>query len=88
MLINRIVFSTFAVMETIIKKWKINKSLLATMMGMTNTTFNKKLDPTKSTTFSESEMVRLKVVLKEMCGDLESVIEVDFNDALKLMVKK
>jgi len=73
-------------METIIKKWKINKSLLASKMGMTNTTFNKKLDSSNTNSFSESEMVELKMLLKEMCDDLGSVVDIDFNDALKLMV--
>lgn len=53
-------------METIIKKWKINKSLLTLNMGMANTTFNKNLDSNNTNTFSESEMVQLKMVLKEM----------------------
>lgn len=74
-------------METIIKKWKINKSLLASKMGMTNTTFNKKLDSSNTNSFNESEIVQLKMLLKDMSDDLESVAGVDFNDALKLMVK-
>ncbi len=75
-------------MEKIINKWKINKSLLADKMGMTNTTFNKKLDSTKSTEFSDDELLQLKLILRELCGDLEEVIEIDFNDALKKIVKK
>lgn len=75
-------------MEEIIKKWKINKSLLASKMGMTNTTFNKKLDSGNTNSFNESEMVQLKMLLKDMCDDLESVVKIDFNCALKLMVKK
>ncbi len=75
-------------MEKIINKWKINKSLLAEKMGMTNTTFNKKLDSTKTTEFTDKELIQLKMILREMCGDLEEVIEIDFNDALKKIVKK
>lgn len=73
--------------ETTIKKWKINKSLLAEKMGMTNTTFNKKLDSSKDGEFTDKELIQLKMVLKEMCGDLEDVIEVDFNDAMSAIVK-
>ena len=75
-------------MEKIINKWKINKSLLAEKMGMTNTTFNKKLDSSKSTEFTDKELIQLKMILREMCGDLEEVIEIDFNDALKKIIKK
>jgi len=75
-------------METIIKKWKINKSLLAAKLSMSNTTFNKKLDSSNSNSFSESELLQLKMVLREMCSDLESVIDIDFNDVLGIMVKK
>lgn len=73
--------------ETTIKKWKINKSLLAEKVGMTNTTFNKKLDSSKDGEFTDKELIQLKMVLKEMCGDLEDVIEVDFNDAMSAIVK-
>lgn len=72
--------------ETTIKKWKINKSLLAEKMGMTNTTFNKKLDSSKDGEFTDKELIQLKVVLKEMCGDLEDVIEINFNDAMSAIV--
>ena len=75
-------------MEKIITKWKINKSLLATKMGMTNTTFNKKLDSDKTNLFSDKEIIRLKMILKEICSDLESVTEINFNDALGAIVKK
>lgn len=75
-------------MENIIDKWKINKSVLALKMGMTNTTFNKKLNQKNSNNFSDAELIQLKMILKEMNSDIESIIEVDFNDALKMMVKK
>lgn len=74
-------------MENIIDKWKINKSVLALKMGMTNTTFNKKLSQKNSNNFSDAELVQLKMILREMNSDIESIIDIDFNDALKLMVK-
>lgn len=73
-------------MENIINKWKINKSVLAT--NMTNTTFNKKLSSKNSNSFSDLETIQLKMILKEMCDDLESVSDIDFNDVLKKIVKK
>jgi hypothetical protein len=75
-------------MEKIIDKWKINKSLLAEKMGMTNTTFNKKLDSRKTSEFTDKELIQLKMILREMCGDLEGVIEIDFGDAMSAVVKK
>jgi len=72
--------------ETTIKKWKINKSLLAERMCMTNTTFNKKMDSSKDGEFTDKELTQLKMVLKEMCGDLEDVIEIDFNDAITTII--
>lgn len=75
-------------MEKIINKWKINKSVLAQKMGMTNTTFNKKLDSRKTTEFTDKELIQLKMILREMCGDLEEVIEIDFNGAISAIVRK
>lgn len=72
--------------ETTIKKWKINKNLLTEKVSMTNTTFNKKLDSSKNGDFTDKELIQLKVVLKEMCGDLGEVIEIDFNDAMSAIV--
>jgi hypothetical protein len=75
-------------MEKIINKWKINNNLLAEKMGMTNTTFNKKLDSSKNTEFTDKELIQLKMILIEMRGDLEEVIEIDFNDAMSVILKK
>lgn len=72
-------------MENIVNKWKINKSVLATRMSMTNTTFNKKL---ANDSFDDAELIQLKMILKELRDDLSDIIDIDFNDALKLMMKK
>lgn len=72
-------------MEEIINKWKISKSNLASRMDMTNTTFNKKL---ANDSFDDAELVKLKMILKELRDDLSEIIDIDFNDALKLMIKK
>lgn len=72
-------------MEKIINKWKISKSNLASRMSMTNTTFNKKLS---NKSFDDAELIQLKMILKELRDDIGDIIEIDFNHALKLMVKK
>lgn len=79
------IISTFAFMEKIINKWKISKSNLASRMCMTNTTFNKKLS---NNSFDDAELIQLKMILKELRDDIGDIIDIDFNDALKLMVKK
>jgi hypothetical protein len=70
-------------MHEIIEKWKLNKGLLASKMGMLTGTFCNKLSPNHTTQFTDAEIIRLKMVLKEMVGDLEEVSEIEFNDALK-----
>jgi hypothetical protein len=72
-------------MENIVNKWKINKSVLATRMSMTNTTFNKKL---ANDSFADAELIQLKMILKELRDDLSDIIDIDFNDSIKLMIKK
>jgi len=36
--------------------------------------------------FSDDEMVRLKMVLRELYSDLDGVIDIDFNDMLKSII--
>lgn len=72
-------------MKKTIDKWKLNKSVLARKMSMTNTTFNKKVE---KSTFTEPEILQLKMILRELYYDLDELIGVDFNDALKLAVTK
>lgn len=72
-------------MKKTIDKWKLNKSVLASMMGMTNTTFNKKVE---KNLFTDSETLQLKMILRELYYDLDELIGIDFNDALKLATKK
>ncbi len=74
-------------MQEIIEKWKINKGLLASKMGMLTGTFCNKLNPNHPTQFSEQEAVRLKMILKEMASDIEGVAGIEFNEALGAIVK-
>ena len=74
-------------MHEIIEKWKINKGLLASKMGMLTGTFCNKLNPGHSTQFTDTEIIRLKMVLKELSADLDKATGIDFNDALNAVIK-
>lgn len=74
-------------LQEIIEKWKVNKGLLASKMEMPLGTFCNKLSPKHSASFTDAELIRLKMVLKEMAGDIEGVSGIDFNNALKTVVK-
>lgn len=74
-------------MYEIIEKWKINKRILAFKMTMPIGTFCNKLNPKHPTKFSEAELIRLKLILKEMYNDLEFIMQIDFNDALGAITK-
>ncbi len=73
-------------MHEVIEKWKLNKGYLASKMGMLTGTFCNKLNPNHSTQFSDHETIRLKLILKELAGDLDGATEVEFNNALKTIV--
>lgn len=70
-------------MLEVIKKWKLNQTLLAQKMGMSKVVFGNKLN---ADGFSEDELVRLKMVLRELYSDLDVVIDIDFNDMLKSII--
>ena len=70
-------------MLEVIKKWKLNQTLLAQKMGMSKVVFGNKLNVDG---FSEDELVRLKMVLRELYSDLDGVIDIDFNDMLKSII--
>lgn len=48
-------------------------------------TFNNKLNASHASTFSNEENIKLKGVLREMANDIDTVTEIDFNDALKAL---
>ena len=75
-------------MNDIINKWKLNKGMLAKKMNMPLGTFTNKLNPNHSTKFKTDEEVKLKMILKEMCDEISSAIDIDFNDALGILIKK
>lgn len=70
-------------MHEIIEKWKLNKGHLASKLEMPLGTFCNKLNPKHSAYFTDKEIIRLKMVLKELSADLDNVSQIDFNDSLK-----
>lgn len=72
----------------VIDKWKLNRALLASKMGMPNGTFNNKLSDKHGSTFTDAEHIKLIGILREMSNDIDSVTGIDFNQALKAIVKK
>jgi hypothetical protein len=70
-------------MLEVIKKWKLNQTLLAQKMGMSKVVFGNKLN---GDGFSEDELIRLKMVLRELYSDLDGVIDIEFNDMLKSII--
>jgi hypothetical protein len=71
----------------VIDLWKLNRALLASKMGMPKGTFNNKLSASHASTFSNEENIKLIGILREMAKDIDSVTDIDFNDALKALVK-
>lgn len=74
-------------MEKLINKWKLNKGLLAKKMNMPLGTFCNKLSSKHQTKFSDAELIQLKMILKELQDDISAEVDIDFNDALKTIIK-
>lgn len=73
-------------MQEIIEKWRLNKGLLASKMGMPLGTFCNKLSTKHTAYFTDAEIIKLKSILIEIRNDLDAVTDIDFNDALKALV--
>lgn len=71
----------------LIEKWKLNKGHLASKMGMKKGTFNNKLNPKHPTQFRTGEKIKLRDILIEMKQDLDTIPDVDFNEALSSLTK-
>lgn len=50
-------------------------------------TFCNKLNPTHSAYFTDTEIIKLKGILRELQNDLDGVTDIDFNDTLKGVIK-
>lgn len=74
-------------MHKLIEDWKLNKGVLASKMEMPLGTFCNKLNPSHSAYFTDAEIIRLKMILKELSSQIDGVSEIDFNNALKVVVK-
>jgi len=75
-------------MNDLIIKWKLNRGLLASKIGMPKGTFNNKLNPNHFTKFNDKELESLKVVLIELRNEMEFIDEIGFNEALKIITQK
>lgn len=74
--------------QEIIEKWNLNKQLLASKIGLEKGTFHNKLNPEHSTKFTDDEMVLLRCALIEMRKDLDTVDEIDFETAMRIIAQK
>ncbi len=74
--------------QEIIKKWKLNKVLLASKLGLQKGTFQNKLDPNHNTQFTEDELVLLRLALIELRNDLGYVDGIDFETAMRIISQK
>lgn len=75
-------------MQKVIEKWKLNKGLLASKINMPLGTFCNKLNSNHSAYFTDSEIIKLKGVLRELQNDLDGITDIEFNDALKIILNK
>ncbi len=75
-------------MDEIIIRWKLNRVLLASKIGMPQGTFNNKLSPNHPTKFSTEERNKLKCVLLELRTGLEVIDDVGFNEALEIIAQQ
>lgn len=74
--------------KEIIQKWKLNKNLLASKLKMLKGTFNNKLNPDHKDKFTNDELILLRAVMLEMRKDLDSVQEISFDEAMKIISKQ
>lgn len=72
----------------VFNRWKLNRALLASKMGMPKGTFNNKLSDKHESNFSDAELIKLKGILREMSIDIDKVTDIDFNAALGAILKK
>ena len=70
----------------VINKWKLHKGLLASKLEMKLPNSCNKLNEKHTTQFSDSEMVKLKIILRELYNDVDWVTDIEFEEALKTMI--
>lgn len=74
-------------MEQVIIRWKLNRPILASKMGMPLGTFNNKLSPNHSSEFTKDELLKLRAVLIELWKELDEATTIDFNEAIKTVLE-
>ena len=80
--------SNLQVLSNIIGKWKLNQTLLAEKMGMSKGNLCNKLSPNHYAKFSNDELDKLKDIMIELRTDLTEIDELDFNEALRVIVQR
>lgn len=74
--------------KEIIKKWKLNKNLLASKLKMLKGTFNNKLNPDSKDKFTDDELILLRSIMLELRKDLDGVHEITFDEAMRIIAKR
>ncbi len=72
----------------IIKKWKLNKALLASKLNLLKGTFLNKLNNNNGASFTDDELVLIRCALIELRNDLSVIDEIDFETAMRLISQK
>jgi len=80
--------SNLQAINEIIIKWKLNQSFLSEKMGMPKTSFVKSLNGQQYYKFTDEQLNKLKGILVELRADLETIDDIDFNDALRIIAQK
>ena len=73
-------------MEQVIINWKLNRVVLASKMDMPKETFNQKLLGVRNS-FTQQERMKLRNVLIKLLNELDEATNIDFADALKMVVE-
>ena len=73
-------------MEKVIINWKLNRVVLASKMDMPKETFNQKLLGVRNS-FTQQERMKLRNVLIALLNELDEATNIDFADALKMVVE-
>ena len=75
-------------MEEIIIRWKLNRPLLASKIGMPLGTFNNKVSPNHSSCFSQDELLKLRTALLELMSEIDDATDIEFEDAIKTILNE
>jgi hypothetical protein len=59
--------------KEILDKWKVNRNLLSSKMGISKGAFNNKLSGRHPYKFTSEEMKQLKIIIKEFLNDLKKI---------------